>query len=108
MAQFMALQVNRREFLHRSLGIALGGVLVPYFSTSRQAKAQSKNDRPRLAAIGLGGQGVGIARAAMRLRRPGRLLRRRPPPGGEVRPRRQEPRSTTTSASCWNAPMSTW
>jgi predicted dehydrogenase len=57
---------HRREFLRRSLGIALGGALVPYFSTSRRAKAQSKNDRPRLAAIGLGGQGVGIARAAMR------------------------------------------
>ena len=57
---------HRRDFLRRSLGIALGGTLVPYFSIGRQAKAQSKTDRPRLAAIGLGGQGVGIARAAMR------------------------------------------
>jgi predicted dehydrogenase len=60
------LPPHRREFLRRWLRVALGGALVPYFLTSRQAKAQSKNDRPRLAAIGLGGQGVGIARAAMR------------------------------------------
>jgi predicted dehydrogenase len=57
---------HRRQFLRRSLNLALGGLLVPYFSTSPRAKAQSKNDRPRLAAIGLGGQGVGVARAAMR------------------------------------------
>ncbi len=62
----VSLSPCRREFLRRSLGIALGGALVPYFSTSRRTQAQSKNDRPRLAAIGLGGQGAGIARAAMR------------------------------------------
>ena len=56
---------HRRDFLRRSLGIALGGTLVPYFSIGRQAKAQSKTDRPRLAATGWADK-AGIARAALR------------------------------------------
>jgi predicted dehydrogenase len=56
---------TRRAILKRSAAIAAAGTLVPYLWTSSQARAASKNDRPRLGAIGLGGQGTGVARGAM-------------------------------------------
>jgi len=55
---------TRRDFIKTS---AAAGVAAPYWITSRRAAAaESKNDRPLLGAIGLGGQGTGIAKGAKR------------------------------------------
>ena len=55
---------TRRDFIKST---AAAGVAAPYWITSRRAEAaESKNDRPLLAAIGVGGQGTGIAKGAKR------------------------------------------
>jgi len=54
---------SRREFLKLSAGTA-AGLVVPYYGTSRQARAESKNDRLKVASIGVGGQGTSIGRKA--------------------------------------------
>jgi predicted dehydrogenase len=55
----------RREFLRTSAAWAAAGTTAPYWFSSRPAQAQgSKNDRPNVGAIGLGGQGTGDTRAA--------------------------------------------
>ena len=46
-------KLTRRDFLTRSAGTAVAGVAVPYFWSSSQAKAESKNDRLNVAAIGV-------------------------------------------------------
>jgi predicted dehydrogenase len=56
---------TRREFLRSSAACAAAGSMAPYWFTSRGAQAQgSKNDRPHVGAIGLGGQGTGDTRLA--------------------------------------------
>jgi len=56
---------NRRDFI-KTTAAAAAGATVPYWITSRSARAASKNDRPLLGAIGVGGQGTGIAKNAKR------------------------------------------
>ena len=56
---------TRREFLRSSAAWAAAGTMAPYWLTGRSAKAQkSKNDRPNVGAIGLGGQGTGDTHSA--------------------------------------------
>lgn len=57
---------TRREFLRTAAGAAAAGLSAPYVCTSRQARAESKNDRPTVAAIGVGGKGAGNGRSASR------------------------------------------
>jgi myo-inositol 2-dehydrogenase/D-chiro-inositol 1-dehydrogenase len=57
-------QSTRRDFLKRSAGMAAAGTAAPYFWSSVQAQEPSKNDRPIMASIGVGGQGTGIGRRA--------------------------------------------
>ncbi len=45
--------ITRRGFLTRSAGTAVAGLSVPYFFSSPQARAESKNDRLNVAAIGV-------------------------------------------------------
>ncbi len=52
--------VVRRDFLKFG-GVTAGSAIVPYFWSSRQARAESKNDRPMFGAIGVGGRGKAIA-----------------------------------------------
>jgi myo-inositol 2-dehydrogenase/D-chiro-inositol 1-dehydrogenase len=46
-------KLTRRDFLSRSAGTAVAGIAAPYFWSSSQAKAESKNDRLNVAAIGV-------------------------------------------------------
>ncbi len=58
---------TRREFLRSSAAWAAAGTVTPYFFTASRAKAQeSKNDRPNIGAIGMGGQGTGDTHSAAR------------------------------------------
>jgi len=52
---------TRRTFLGAASGMFAAGYAAPYWAASRSCAAQSKNDRFVLGAIGLGGQGTGIA-----------------------------------------------
>jgi myo-inositol 2-dehydrogenase / D-chiro-inositol 1-dehydrogenase len=45
--------ITRRGFLARSAGAAAAGLSVPYFFSSSQARAESKNDRLNVASIGV-------------------------------------------------------
>lgn len=54
------LRSTRRRFVTTTGGLC-AGLAVPYWFTSRSRADEAKNDRPRLGAIGLGGQGTGIA-----------------------------------------------
>jgi predicted dehydrogenase len=60
------IRMTRREAIKRSTGALAAGTMAPYVWTSSQAKAQSANDRPVMASIGVGGQGTGIGRSASR------------------------------------------
>jgi len=60
----IASKSTRRDFFRKSAGILAAGAAVPYFYSSAQAKEESKNDRPLVASIGVGGQGTGIGRRA--------------------------------------------
>ncbi len=60
---------TRRRFLKSAVGLAAAGAAVPYWHTGVSAQAgpaKSKNDRPLIAAVGVGGQGTGIVRSAAR------------------------------------------
>ncbi|MGQ9574294.1 MAG: Gfo/Idh/MocA family protein [Thermoguttaceae bacterium] len=60
---------SRRRFLRHVAGGAAAGAAVPYWLTSRSANGDgpgSKNDRPLVAGIGVGGQGTAILRSAAR------------------------------------------
>lgn len=61
-----ARRIARRDFLRTSTALAAGSLATPYFFTSARAVRASANDRPLLGAIGVGGQGTGIAKNAMR------------------------------------------
>ncbi len=54
---------TRREFLKTSQALA-ATCSVGYFTSSLPLKAMSPNERPRLAVIGVGGQGMGDGRRA--------------------------------------------
>jgi predicted dehydrogenase len=59
---------TRRQFLKTSAA-ATAGATIPYIFTSKNADAdepKSKNDRPRIAGVGLGGRGSGDLAAAAR------------------------------------------
>ncbi len=60
---------NRRDFLRSTAALTTVSLIPPYWFTSKSAGAQeikSKNDRPRVAAVGVGGQGTAIALDAAR------------------------------------------
>lgn len=62
-------RVNRRTFLSRTSSLLAAGATAPYWPGTRVARADvtaSKNDRPRLALIGAGGQGTADAKSAAR------------------------------------------
>ncbi len=46
-------ELTRRDFLTRSAGTAVAGLAVPYFFSSSQASAESKNGRLNVASIGV-------------------------------------------------------
>ena len=57
----------RRDFLKRSAVAAVAGATTPYWFSQQKTLAdetQSKNDRPVVGSIGLGGRGSGIANNA--------------------------------------------
>ena len=54
---------SRRRFL-KSSSLATLTTVVPYHLSSSRAVAQSKNDRPQVGAIGVGGRGRGITKNA--------------------------------------------
>ncbi len=64
----MSQRQNRRQFLQTTTGAAAAGALLPAFlgdlCYGYQAENKSKNDRPRLGSIGVGGQGTGIMNRA--------------------------------------------
>ena len=57
MSEHKSRKLPRRNFLKTSAGVAAGVTVAPYFWTSLYAKAGSKNDRPIVAAIGVGKPG---------------------------------------------------
>ncbi len=72
---------NRRDFLRSAAALAAAGAVTPYWFSGENAVAaetKSKNDRPHVGLIGVGGQGTYIAEAGRSLRRGGGHLRRRP------------------------------
>jgi len=54
---------DRRSFL-QTTAAAAAAIALPYHFTASRAVAQSKNDRPNIAGIGLGGRGSGVLREA--------------------------------------------
>ena len=64
----MSQRQNRRQFLQTAGGSAVAGAMLPAFlgdlAYGFQAETKSKTDRPRLGAIGVGGQGTGIMNQA--------------------------------------------
>jgi predicted dehydrogenase len=59
----MTNQMTRRKFVQTSAGLA-ALASTPYWLTSRVRADESKNERPLVGAIGMGGQGTGDARRA--------------------------------------------
>jgi myo-inositol 2-dehydrogenase / D-chiro-inositol 1-dehydrogenase len=60
---------TRREFLRSTAAAAAATVITPYYLSSQNARAgepKSKNDRPLIGAIGVGGRGLGDTRTAAR------------------------------------------
>jgi len=61
------LTSNRRDFLRSAAALTAAGAVVPYWFTGENAIAEetkSKNDRPHIGLIGVGGQGSYIAQQA--------------------------------------------
>ncbi|MEX0979353.1 MAG: Gfo/Idh/MocA family oxidoreductase, partial [Pirellulales bacterium] len=56
----MSQKLSRRAFVQTTVG-ALALTANPYWITSPARAADSKNDRPLVGSIGLGGQGTSIA-----------------------------------------------
>ncbi len=59
----MSKKLTRRSFVQTSAG-AMALAANPFWSPLRAAAPESKNERPIIGSIGLGGQGTGIARRA--------------------------------------------
>ena len=57
-------EMNRRVWLTRSAGLTAGALMIPYVGTSEYARAESKNNRFNVAAIGTGGRGSFIGHQA--------------------------------------------
>ena len=60
---------NRRDFLRSAAALTAAGAVVPYWLSGENAIAaetKSKNDRPQIGLIGVGGQGTYIAQQAAR------------------------------------------
>lgn len=60
---------NRRDFLRSAAALTAAGAVVPYWFSGENARAdepKSKNDRLRIGAIGVGGQGTYVAQQAAR------------------------------------------
>lgn len=57
-------QVSRRRFLQNVAGASAGAALTPGLPVRAARGFEAKNDRPLLGAIGVGGQGTGIANAS--------------------------------------------
>jgi myo-inositol 2-dehydrogenase/D-chiro-inositol 1-dehydrogenase len=60
---------SRRQFLRRVSGLTAAGALAPCWLTGQAARAnefQSKNDRPHVGAIGVGGRGSAVTKQASR------------------------------------------
>jgi D-arabinose 1-dehydrogenase-like Zn-dependent alcohol dehydrogenase len=58
---------NRRNFLRSAAALTAAGVAAPYWFSGEDALAEpakSKNDRPLVGVIGVGGQGTYIAEQA--------------------------------------------
>jgi predicted dehydrogenase len=61
----MRNQLSRRRFLTDAAGLAVVGMSAPYWFTAAKAdETASKNDRPQIGVIGVGGRGLGIAQWA--------------------------------------------
>jgi len=61
----MSRQIDRRSFLRTTTTLTAGATLAwPYHFTSACAAAKSKNDRPNIGAVGVGGRGSGILQQA--------------------------------------------
>jgi len=61
--------INRRSFIRRGATLTAAGAVAPYWFTGENAGAEqstSKNDRPLVAVIGVGGQGTGDMKRAAR------------------------------------------
>jgi predicted dehydrogenase len=56
--------LNRRQFVRTSAAAAAVTAMTPYWHTALVRAQESKNDRPLVGSIGLGGQGTGIANRA--------------------------------------------
>ena len=55
---------NRRRFLQSSAGAVAAGLTTPYWLTRPSRAAESKNDRPNIAAIGVANKGIPDAKEA--------------------------------------------
>jgi len=63
------VRLHRRAILQRGVSLGAAGLLAPYWFTPSSQAAQpsrSKNDRPLIAAIGVGGRGTEILKSASR------------------------------------------
>lgn len=63
--------VTRRQFMHRTAATAAAGVAAPYFIPSHVLAAEGRpgaNDRIGIAGIGIGRQGSGVLRGALRFK----------------------------------------
>ena len=61
------LPSTRREFLVSGIALAAAGTAMPYWFTGENARAdetKAKNDRPHVAAIGVGGRGMAVTQGA--------------------------------------------
>ena len=60
---------SRRRFLNSTCGLMTAGIFAPYWFSDEKTLAdefKSKNDRPNVGAIGVGGRGSGITKQAAR------------------------------------------
>ncbi|MGL6226928.1 MAG: Gfo/Idh/MocA family protein [Thermoguttaceae bacterium] len=63
----MKTSKSRRRFLRDTVGLTATGILSAYCVSSDQpVRAESKNDRPSIGCIGVGGQGLGDSMSAAR------------------------------------------
>jgi myo-inositol 2-dehydrogenase / D-chiro-inositol 1-dehydrogenase len=63
----MYSQISRRRFLRKTTAMALTATAVPYWCTGEKSWAdelKSKNDRPQIGVIGVGGRGLGVGQWA--------------------------------------------
>lgn len=66
MREFCSKDINRRNFLRKSAGVAGAGLALPALLSGSASADGSKNSRPRIGCIGLGSMGTGDARCHSR------------------------------------------